>query len=443
MEEDFIIKATPLFILTSVVEQEKSSVLEVEKLRSQSVGNENNTAERRIIISPSDEKQQDFSFVLDNNNNSKVLQNSIVERLKQSSPKFMRKFQSSLKKDFNLMANKDDDDETSKERKVIAKLSPKLAGKLYHDNNENSKNENLECEKQHEEVSAETGITKGTKNWRKVKTALKKLKDSPRENLKLELPSNDLQIPSANDSSIPISPETEDVDLYKRMKAFLSNDKKSKSGSPKSPRSKGKFNFWPNSNHYDANFLSIPSPHGDELAHSYSIPSSPSSKPKRFPTGFRRRSAPDAVLRKTLEAFNSSKKTMEAKFRAQIQNTVEEKDEKSFQILPNHSDEEIKNNIGRIMKENLENLDEYESENCDQLGRSTSEAIVKYLHSIEKPIDCSQHKFACLVYIGAVRNDGISVAARALCSPGNDRFIVTDYQNNSIHVFAIVLAIPY
>ncbi|KAK3752221.1 hypothetical protein QZH41_002759 [Actinostola sp. cb2023] len=85
--------------------------------------------------------------------------------------------------------------------------------------------------------------------------------------------------------------------------------------------------------------------------------------------------------------------------------------------------------------------EEYVPEVCNRLGRTISENITKYLHPIEEPTD-RQHKYACLVYIGAVKDCGISAAAQALWSPEEDRFIVIDYQNKTMYVIAVVLAIP-
>lgn len=85
----------------------------------------------------------------------------------------------------------------------------------------------------------------------------------------------------------------------------------------------------------------------------------------------------------------------------------------------------------------FENVTQYKREICDKLGKNVSE-LVRRRVEIMKEAKGQSCKVVTLVYVGAVRNNGIDIATQALIENDRDLFTAASYRNG--HVFAVATA---
>jgi hypothetical protein len=100
--------------------------------------------------------------------------------------------------------------------------------------------------------------------------------------------------------------------------------------------------------------------------------------------------------------------------------------------------------LEQVLRSHLVTMDDYSPTSCDQASRSIGKIITRLLgggHRQKRPCD-GQRKLACLVYIGAIRDSGIKMAAQALWCPDEDTFAVASFRNESVYGFAVVIATP-
>jgi hypothetical protein len=468
MEDDLVIEATPLFILTSAQEEEKQP-LNNEKRENKAEADGKGSRSSDSSVFPQDLFPLDTNFLTtdsideeglssqtkntDRNNNTRQESTRMLDIIKHS-PKFLRKKNTKQPcKNVTASPVEDNNDilQDVKPRgnvESLGSVSPKIAiRKKFQQLSGNSKDTTTETLKMlatspvkcksptYDQESSEAGSSKGKKNWRKVKAALKRMNHDSGEELKPVSPGNEvnsqevpkitIKIPS--ESSIHDSTENEE-DIYQRLKTFLNSSEK-KPKTPKSPRLqlRSKFNFWPKGPEEENDMLSSP------VSNQF-----PVLKTRMYHLGIRRSSAPESVLRREAEAFSLAKKAKDIRLNAQNKSIKQAKGEKGVSKVSNRRNHEIKQRIQLVMKENLESVIEYCPDVCSQFSSTISEQINKYLHSTETTIEGGQKKFVCLVYIGAVKDCGIYAAVRGMWSPGEDRLVVADYQNKSLYAIAVV-----
>ena len=100
--------------------------------------------------------------------------------------------------------------------------------------------------------------------------------------------------------------------------------------------------------------------------------------------------------------------------------------------------------LERVLRSHLVTMDDYSPTSCDRASRSIGKIITRLLggdRRQKRPCD-GQRKVACLVYIGAIRESGIKMAAQALWCPDEDTFAVASFRNKSLYGFAVVIATP-
>ena len=100
--------------------------------------------------------------------------------------------------------------------------------------------------------------------------------------------------------------------------------------------------------------------------------------------------------------------------------------------------------LEQVLKSHLVTMDDYSPTSCDRASRSISKITTRLLgegHRQKRPCD-GQRKIACLVYIGAIRDSGIQMAAQAMWCPDEDNFAAASFRNESVCGFAVVIATP-
>lgn len=100
--------------------------------------------------------------------------------------------------------------------------------------------------------------------------------------------------------------------------------------------------------------------------------------------------------------------------------------------------------LERILKSHLMTMDDYSPTSCDRASRSISKIATRLLgggHHQKRPRE-GQRKVASLVYIGAIRDSGIQMAAQAMWSPDEDNFAAASFRNESVYGFVVVIATP-
>lgn len=288
--------------------------------------------------------------------------------------------------------------------------------------------------------SAEFGSSKGRKNWRKVKAALQRMNDSG-DPSKSVIASSEENIPEAEklrfkSSSVQAQDDDEsDEDVHQRFKAFLNSSEK-KPKTPRSPRLqlRSRFSFWPKGGE-----TAIQEENGVVISSPLSCNQYPVLKSRMYLLGRRRCSAPEAVLRREAEAFALMKTTKDVRNNSQNNSLKHKKANHGIQAKPyDYREHEVRQKMRSSMEKHLKNLTEYCPEVCSQLNSTISDEITEYLHSIDS--EDEQKRIVCLVYIGAVKEDGIHAAVRCMWSPSEDRVVVSDYQNNSLYALAVVFA---
>lgn len=100
--------------------------------------------------------------------------------------------------------------------------------------------------------------------------------------------------------------------------------------------------------------------------------------------------------------------------------------------------------LEQVLKSHLVTMDDYSPTSCDRASRSISKIATRLLgggHRQKRPCE-GQRKVACLVYIGAIRDSGIQMAAQAMWCPDEDNFAAASFRNESVYGFAVVIATP-
>lgn len=116
-------------------------------------------------------------------------------------------------------------------------------------------------------------------------------------------------------------------------------------------------------------------------------------------------------------------------------------DERSLKEVFKQADVNLKEILEQVLKSHILRMDNYSSANCDRVGRSISEIITRLLGGAKNTTD-SQRKIACLVYIGAIRDDGIHMSTQALWCPEEDTFAAASFRNKSVYGIAVVIVVP-
>ena len=100
--------------------------------------------------------------------------------------------------------------------------------------------------------------------------------------------------------------------------------------------------------------------------------------------------------------------------------------------------------LERVLKSHLATMDDYSPTSCDRASRSISKIATRLLgggHRQKRPCE-GQRKVASLVYIGAIRDSGIQMAAQAMWCPDEDNFATASFRNESVYGFVVVIATP-
>lgn len=110
----------------------------------------------------------------------------------------------------------------------------------------------------------------------------------------------------------------------------------------------------------------------------------------------------------------------------------------------NDDDIRLQEMLEEVLRSHLLTMDNYSPTSCDRASRSICKIITRLLGGgdCEKRPGEGQRKLACLVYIGAVRDSGIQMAAQALWCPDEDSFAAASFRNECVYGFAVVIATP-
>ena len=89
----------------------------------------------------------------------------------------------------------------------------------------------------------------------------------------------------------------------------------------------------------------------------------------------------------------------------------------------------------QILLRHLNNMD-YSHDICGEKCRIMSKAIENEVKSLFK----ARYKITALVYIGAIRDQGIEISSRCVFNPDTDSFVMATYANDSLLATGIVFA---
>ena len=118
------------------------------------------------------------------------------------------------------------------------------------------------------------------------------------------------------------------------------------------------------------------------------------------------------------------------------------KDNDSLGIVSDkQADLHLKEVLEQVLTSHILKMDDYSSPKCDSLGRSICKIITRLFGGAIKTTD-RQQKITCLVYIGAVKDNGIHIATQALCCPAEDTFTTASFRNESVFGMAVVIVVP-
>lgn len=118
------------------------------------------------------------------------------------------------------------------------------------------------------------------------------------------------------------------------------------------------------------------------------------------------------------------------------------RDENSSENFFKEADIHLQEMLEEVLRSHLLTMDDYSPASCDRASRSICKIITRLLGGVVKRTDDGQRKLACLVYIGAVRDNGIEMAAQALWCPEEDTFAAACFRNESVYGMAVVIATP-
>ena len=110
-------------------------------------------------------------------------------------------------------------------------------------------------------------------------------------------------------------------------------------------------------------------------------------------------------------------------------------------VSDKQADLHLKEVLEQVLTSHILKMDDYSSPKCDSLGRSICKIITRLFGGAIKTTD-RQQKITCLVYIGAVKDNGIHIATQALCCPAEDTFTTASFRNESVFGMAVVIVVP-
>lgn len=120
----------------------------------------------------------------------------------------------------------------------------------------------------------------------------------------------------------------------------------------------------------------------------------------------------------------------------------EVKDESGAGNAFKEDDVHLQEMLEEVLRAHLLTMDDYSAPSCDQASRSICKIITRLLGGAIKRTADGQRKLACLVYIGAVRDNGIQMSAQALWCPDEDTFAAASFRNEAVYGLAVVIATP-
>lgn len=94
----------------------------------------------------------------------------------------------------------------------------------------------------------------------------------------------------------------------------------------------------------------------------------------------------------------------------------------------------IKDIIFNVLATHLDNLAEFSPKTCGEKCRLISQMIEKSV----KTLCCFQYKVMALVFIGAIRDQGIQLASQSYWNPNSDHFTMATYRNDFLFASGIV-----
>ena len=104
-------------------------------------------------------------------------------------------------------------------------------------------------------------------------------------------------------------------------------------------------------------------------------------------------------------------------------------------------DIKIRDLMEDVLRAHLLHMSSYRREACDRAGRNIC-AVIKTLIEAMKETNNIDTKVVCLVYIGAVRDEGIFMSAQALWNSDQDNFAAASFRNDSVYGMAICIITP-
>lgn len=98
--------------------------------------------------------------------------------------------------------------------------------------------------------------------------------------------------------------------------------------------------------------------------------------------------------------------------------------------------------LEEVLRSHLLTMEDYSPPSCDRASRSICKIVTRLLGGAVHGTHDGQRKLACVVYIGAVRDEGIQMAAQALWCPEEDTFAAASFRNESVCGMAVMIATP-
>lgn len=98
--------------------------------------------------------------------------------------------------------------------------------------------------------------------------------------------------------------------------------------------------------------------------------------------------------------------------------------------------------LEEVLRSHLLSMEDYSPPSCDRASRSICKIVTRLLGGAVSGMNDGQRKLACVVYIGAVRDEGIQMAAQALWCSEEDTFAAASFRNQSVCGMAVMIATP-
>lgn len=127
--------------------------------------------------------------------------------------------------------------------------------------------------------------------------------------------------------------------------------------------------------------------------------------------------------------------------------SVQDLTESNLRVEPEEAsfkeeDIRLRDVMGKVLRSHMLSMVDYKRETCDRTGKSISKIIKTIVESIKESEGLTS-KVACLVYIAAVRDEGIFMSTQALWDSNQDNFAAASFRNDSVFGLAVVIATPY